>query len=409
MKGELKHIFDESVCLSSRQLKDYVSGQMSTEECHAVEHHLNSCPLCSAAIDGMLLEPEKALGTLGGMNTDFLKEHFILRNPQAQLNSAVPDAEVAEQPVAAKPKIKVNINLNVQRFRRPVTIAAALLLIFLAIWYLRPSDEKSGLVAQKLEPNAQAAPQKELKDETIAPAENTAAPAQAETVAAEQPQPAEPEKAVAVANLDEKKLGNKNEDLLKTKTADLSAVGAAAQTPAAQKANEKAKKDMLAAKATPNAAKPAAANAKPPAAEERKQTPQSAIAANDQQSAKDKASTETIRTFSQSSVPVTARNEESAGNRESAGSDEKVPADQMDKAKYYFDKQKWGEALREYKGEINNSSKSKRHQASYMAAQCYLKMGNNKEAERLLKIIVDEGGSQKRHAKKLLESLEKKP
>jgi hypothetical protein len=86
MKEELKHIFDHSACMTRRQMVDYLDGQMALEECHAVEHHINGCPLCSTAMDAVLNNRD-SLHTIETLNTVFLKEHFHLITPEIHLNS----------------------------------------------------------------------------------------------------------------------------------------------------------------------------------------------------------------------------------------------------------------------------------------------------------------------------------
>lgn len=426
MKEELKHIFDESVCLSSRQLKDYVAGHMSNEECHAVEHHLNSCPLCSAAVDGMLLQPEKALETINQFNTDFLREHLGLKNPQPQANSnangSAPASQAPDEQEArtVTPIIPIP-RFNVRSLIRPVSIAAALVLIFMLVWYLRPDsrDAKNGVIAQKLdnEQNAKAS-QKELRDEPVLPAENAAAPAPAPATVTPEPQPQAPEESKALAatgaadNLGKEKTADKIADAKKA-APEVKVANAAAgpQATAPKKALTETKKDIATGKEQlVNAAKPS----KAPAKDEHKAIEQLAAAKNDQAGYKTASDNNSnVHAFSQPAAAIASRSEVAAPLSKNAdagagAATEQLPADRQDRGKYYFNQQKYGEALKEYKNDINSSSKSKRHEATYMAAQCYIKLGNTKEAERLLKIIVDEGGSQKRHAKKLLESLSPK-
>ncbi|MBS1587486.1 MAG: tetratricopeptide repeat protein [Bacteroidetes bacterium] len=422
MKEELKHIFDESVCLSSRQLKDYVAGHMSNEECHAIEHHLNSCPLCSAAVDGMLLQPEKALETISQFNTDFLREHLGLKNSQPQANSNnannAPTSQVADEQEAraATPVIPIP-KFNVRSLIRPVSIAAALVLIFVLVWYLRPDskDARNGVIAQKLD-NEQSTKtsQNELRDEPVLPAGNAAAPAPAPSPAPQsQPEVQEGSKALvatgAADNLGNEKTADKIADTKKAapEAKIPSPAAGPAQAIATKKTLAETKKDAVTAK---NQVANAVKQAKTPAKDDHKTIEQVAVAKNDQAGYKTASDNNSnVHAFSQPATAIASRSEAAAPSKSAdAGTGaaaEQLPSDRQDRGKYYFNQQKYGEALKEYKNDINSSSKSKRHEATYMAAQCYIKLGNTKEAERLLKIIVDEGGSQKRHAKKLLESL----
>lgn len=411
MNGELKHIFDESACLSRRQLKDYVSGQMANEECHAVEHHLNGCPLCSSAIDGMLLDPAKALETVTEMNTDFLKEHFMLKNPQANTNTAAPAAPIMETP---KPGAKM------KPFWRTAAAAAAIFAVICLFWYIRSAQrsDQNVMIAQKFddEKNARAAAAKAELQQSQKPVaeENTLA---ATAPSGETASPPETELVQTAAVVPAEQAGKAQQDEARA-SADMAT---AKKTPEDQAKTVKQVPPALAEKAknTPEAKKPGSPetsklavgnNTRNPAKDEHHASTENVVAAKEDKSNRNKAATETVHTLAQPAAPApAARNEASADAASGAGANsaEKLPEDKLDRGKYYFKKQKWSEALAEYKGEINNASKSKRHEASYMAAQCYVKLGNKKEAERLLKIIVDEGGAEKRHAKKLLESIDK--
>jgi hypothetical protein len=76
MKPEIENIFDHNACLTRRQIKDYISAVMATEESEAVELHFNSCPLCREAMDGYLAHSDKALEALATLDTNFLKDQI---------------------------------------------------------------------------------------------------------------------------------------------------------------------------------------------------------------------------------------------------------------------------------------------------------------------------------------------
>ena len=85
MNTQLNHIFDVSACLTRRQVKDYVSGSMIKEECHALEHHITSCPFCSEAIEGYQAHTAAAEAAQH-INASFLTAHFQSISPQIHLN-----------------------------------------------------------------------------------------------------------------------------------------------------------------------------------------------------------------------------------------------------------------------------------------------------------------------------------
>ena len=427
MSGELKHIFDKSACLSRRQLRDYINGHMASEECHALEHHLNDCPLCSAAVDGMLVDQEKALETVAGLNTDFLREHFGITTPEVHLNSMSPAAAVAPQ-VTEAPKIKVKIprvKANIQPFWRNVSVAAAILVAVVLVWYMRSGqgDTKNAVIAQKLDNDATVPPPQNENVKVDKPvAENAVAanepPAVASAPAETEVKPAQ-ENAAGVAAAKASgpaqppKPADKIADAQKAKP-DAKVTTLAATAPAAADKKTLQEKTKAAADLKKNDTKTAVAKTVPAnkvTQKEEHQAVAQTVTAERKESASRASSAEAAPHNYSNATPTPAHDEKpAAASSGAAGSSsvEQLPTDKLDKGKYFFDKQKWNEALKEYKVEINNSSKARRHTASVMAAKCYIQMGNTKEAERLLKIVVDEGGSEKRPAKKLLESITEK-
>lgn len=130
MKEQLEHILDQSVCLTRRQLKDYLSGGMLPIEAHAVEHHLASCPLCSMAMEGFEEHSDEALQAIASLNSGFLKEHFDNIAPQIHLNSMVAPTVAA---TAARARKGFSMPFPVKR----VAGIAAVLLVALGIyWYV---------------------------------------------------------------------------------------------------------------------------------------------------------------------------------------------------------------------------------------------------------------------------------
>jgi hypothetical protein len=82
MTPPISHIFDQSSCLSMRQLKEYVAGTQTHEERHATEHHLNDCSLCSEAVQGLYAKKDAVANLSGTLNSTFLKQHIQAVHPQ---------------------------------------------------------------------------------------------------------------------------------------------------------------------------------------------------------------------------------------------------------------------------------------------------------------------------------------
>lgn len=90
------HIFDNGACLSRRQIKDYVGGAMISEECHAIEVHLNSCEYCADAMTGITAgKGAERVDAMMALNRDFLAERFGISHPEVHLNSIASAASVA--------------------------------------------------------------------------------------------------------------------------------------------------------------------------------------------------------------------------------------------------------------------------------------------------------------------------
>jgi FimV-like protein len=128
MKTQLKRIFDTSSCLTRKQLKLYSAGTMSREECHAVEHHLNSCLLCSESLDGVLAN-KGSFEYAERLNNNFLKDHFSITHPHVHLNSIAPAAHAPVTPRRVR-------HQSSEPLVKPSGIMAVLLLIFGALWYM---------------------------------------------------------------------------------------------------------------------------------------------------------------------------------------------------------------------------------------------------------------------------------
>ncbi|MEW6469011.1 MAG: tetratricopeptide repeat protein [Bacteroidota bacterium] len=59
MKEKKNKVFHEPDCLSQDLMLDYVRGALSSKEKHRVEKHVLDCALCSDALEGLMLMPDK--------------------------------------------------------------------------------------------------------------------------------------------------------------------------------------------------------------------------------------------------------------------------------------------------------------------------------------------------------------
>lgn len=54
MKKGASSIFEESGCLSEKQLMDYLQGRLNEEEIHSLEAHISGCNFCNEALEGLM-------------------------------------------------------------------------------------------------------------------------------------------------------------------------------------------------------------------------------------------------------------------------------------------------------------------------------------------------------------------
>lgn len=381
---QLKHIFDDSVCLTKRQMKDYVSGAMTNEEAHALEVHLNSCPFCSEAIEGMLsLEPAEASTVLNDLNANFLKEHLSDNNTaHSTVHHPPPATGTHIKPTEAKKK---TIPLW-----RTVSIAAALLLFLGILWYntgyrqpeitasladktTLPEPSKPLVAANDAattlhdKPNSEAllaAKQKQPVPETvksIKPTTEIAAPS-ATSVSAFQPAATAP---AADANTGKKESEDVVVTSYKVPLIDKYAPGTTTT----------AKPEQVEKMATRNTENIAAVNEAPAAKMRLGNSADEVNASAAKERKKEKA--------------VAAANE----------------TDNIDEGNKLYAQKRYSAAVTVFQKEFSNTDKSRRHEAMLMAARCYLNLGNKDKATQLLQNIIEEGGPKKREAKKLLNVL----
>lgn len=394
-REQLKHIFEQSSCLTKKQLKEYVSGSMSPEEAHAVEQHLHSCPMCSDAVDGLMAQQGKGVEVMNTINADFLTKHLGTANPQAPRNINMPPTNTAnttdKRRKPAPAMIKAKPVKSYFAFRT-MSVAATILFAIVGIWYYRLTND----VLQESQPVAQELPKP-------APIEQPAAAQYAEDT----------QEAIAAAadmvNNGITEVGTGASITQSPATKDKGVVAMAAPT------REKEKEGLL--KRLGNKIEAAAA----------KKTTQQLLGAikNDNP---DKYATSAKNQFVEEQrmkpkeeradiVDMQAGNASRAtGNSYQPAEDVKAvtisekeaaePVSKIDKADQLLKSGKASDALNLYTQEMRGaSSRGKRQEAAIGAARCYVALGNRYKAKDILLSIVDEGGPRKREAKRMLKEL----
>lgn len=375
-REELNHIFDHSACLTPKQMKHYVHGDMTNEESHAVEMHLNSCPFCNEAIEGLFEQLEgNAAEMVTELNTDFLKEHFHIHNPQVHLNSMAPAQPVVQAHRRKRPKV--------QPLWRPSSIAAILLLGLGMFWYLE--------FGQKM------VRQKKLAQQITAPATNQ--PTNNNTEATEQPATATQVQTAPQPAIQQNKAsinGNQNPQvpqpvIVTGKNAAQQEHAAKEQEPSKEEKAKKQDEAVVAAYKVPlvdpyNDSRNASSNKTADEIEKLPARTTNDITATTAAMAprKENAKLNTSRTV----IPGVVMEK-----------DDEVSADEL------FDQKKYSAALNMYRQDATTGNRGHRQKAAIMMARCYLAMGNKQNAIQVLQSLIDEGGPQKKTAKRMLSEL----
>jgi len=377
MSHQLKHIFDSSACLTKRQLKDYASGVMSQEEQYAVEHHVTTCFFCSEALDGMMQQKGEALVTVDELNTNFLKDHFSLTNPQIHLNSLAPSVQA--QPIQRVAKKRTGIPLL-----KPSSIAAALILGFGVLWYLEHDKNDirpTGRIAQ-VSPASSGA--------TASPdASKSAMAAPDETGTATRPVAAN-----AAQNESANMPGNQPDQPQRPQAL-------VATNPETGKNQADASKELKTEAATPSG----------------KDTESNPLA-------KTEAAEETVKPATKSTAAMTfaapVNDNAASGARSNANTyvieNSKIPASKkvsseastVETADDLYASGNYRAALNVYRKQMNAAGAKDEQHAALQAAHCYINLGQKESAIKLLQSLAENGsGSAKRQAKRLLKEMDK--
>ena len=384
MKERLIHILDQSACLSRRQMVDYAAGTMIREEAYALEQHLNTCPLCSAAIDGMLMHPEAALEAVGTLNGDFLKTHFAAITPQIHLNSMTASVSATAT------------NSNAQKGSRtftPARLAASVAVLVAlslgATWYFtnRNTVKYSEHPLAVNTPTATQAPPEQAVAAAPAPATGKAKPAVAKAKADAKPNaPKNKGNSSAPPLVVTKADGENNKD---------------APKPTVAKAREQANSGGLSiGGGRTSGTKYVAGGAD--------KLPSNNMA--DQQSVNQSVVSGNLKN-EESAMPGTVSRNKNAtllpAPKAAANDKAAAPKDNLEAGDKLMAQNKYGSALTQYKKELNSTDKGRRQKATVKAAQCYANTGNKLKAKQMLQSLIDEGGPEKRAAKRLLKDIEK--
>ncbi len=387
IKEDVKHLFDRSACLTKRQFEAYLSGNMITEEVYAIEHHINGCPLCSMAMDGMQLRKD-ALVVANQLNTDFLADHLAATPQQSASNAASYVKSLKPKEISTKPLIT------------GVKVLVAIGACAGILWFVQ-SVGKNNSGAKTEEPQ-----QEEVVNVATPPQQEEQSVVVEEPLMAEQPATEEPVAEPDPAPVKEQPAIGPPEDKLKPVTTKPATAPVTTTKPAATTAKQPVTavkptvvpptKPVTKTTAIP-ATKPAPTPAKPPVAkpappvvkqEEPKAEPPKPVV-REEPKPQPKA---------EQPAPAPAPKKEPV---------EELPNDPIAAGKTLMDKRNYNAAINRMRSEMRSSNKARRQEAVILVAKCYQQLGNKDRAAELLKSVVDEGGPEKKNAKKLLKEVDK--
>lgn len=368
-KEQLKHIFEQSPCLTQRQLKNYVSGKMVHEEAHAVESHLHSCPFCTDAVEGLTEnKTQGVINNLDKLDSSFIAKHFGVEAKEIKKAAAPPVIKTATYSAPRQKDDRKSANIP----WKPMAAAAGLIGIACIAWFMRdnifPHAEEQLAQQTVVE---ETPPQQEVTysatvDTTTAMQDTSAMIAMAEP--AQQPvslpatEDAKDVKALAARKEAEKKLP----------------LADAAKKAEASKIVAATSQSSIAVTDNKNAAAPA--NNAPASRMGNSFTGPEAPKYDEAEVAETK-------------TEVVAKRKVNISKRASTG---------LDRADEFYNSGKYRKALKIYQDEMYDSKSNKKDAATLMAAQCHIGLGQEAQAKTLLNTLVNKNSIKKQQAQQLL-------
>lgn len=377
---QMKRIFDQSDCLTSRQLKGYVSGSLVHEEAHAVEAHIMGCPFCKDAVEGIKEHRiDRSIDTMEAITPDFLEGHSGFTNEE------VPAA------IASSPTIKVAKKINVDRKRfnspqllRTISIAATVLIAAGVFWFIQSNSGNDdvttaqNVTTENVEPvTDQVAIQDKNTtmykafDDTVTNSKDQAV-AEVALDTIEQPKTLQTveELAQADASADDVKYKETNKE-------------GETKKPGANK-----KKDTIEKMPSTVAMTSGGSAKKAPAVDTRGRMGNSYTSTSVQQ--------DDVNLIPPATTQVAPTVAKDKAKPEPA---KQLTADEL------YDQKKYSQALAKYTKQMKTADGKDREDAKLGMAKCYIAMGDKKQAESILRGMLYQNSKRKRQAKRLLKDM----
>lgn len=379
---QMKRIFDQNDCLTPRQLKGYVSGSLVHEEAHAVEAHIMGCPLCQDAVEGVKAHRvDRSIDTMETLSLDFLEGHSGFKNEKPAA-AATPTVKI---PKVAKVD-KGGGSFGSPQLLRTVSIAATVLIAAGVFWFIKSnSDNDTTKTAQNVTTtDVQTVEPQEPVDNNAATlaVQDTGALVADEMVATDTVLTQVPTQDDAL---------DKREQVEKYKLEEANKLALA-------------KKRDSVKKVSSTVAMTTAANAKkvPVTVDTRGRMGNSYTSqdASDISIAGARGSGNLYKvdgTQVSPAPPLTKTTAETAAK--DAAPPKPLTADEL------YDQKKYNQALTKYTQQLKTTDGKDREDAKLGMAKCYIALGNEKQAESILRGMLFENSKRKRQAKKLLKSM----
>lgn len=374
IKEDVKHIFDRSACLTKKQIETYLAGNMITEEVYAVEHHINGCPLCSMALDGMQLRKD-ALEVVGQLNANFLQAPLDAAAQPAQSATSAYLKNLKPKEVAGKPL------MTGLKLLGGIAACAGIL------WFVQKASKDKAPETNREEEVVTVATAPQTEEQSVVVEEPLMAETPTEVVEEPVPQPQPVTSAPATAQpavttpAPTVKIGPPPPADVKKPTVPPATT---AKTPVpAKPAPVTAAKPVLTPPLKPN---PVATP--PPVVREEEPRPQP-VAKQEEPRPQPKEEPKP--------PPPPPKKEEA----------EELPSDPLAAGRALMEKRNYNAAIGKMRNEMRSNNKARRQEAVMLVARCYQGLGNKERAKELLSSIVDEGGPEKKNAKKMMKEVDK--
>ena len=386
---QMKRIFDQSACLTPRQLKGYVSGSLVHEEAHAVEAHIMGCPFCSEAIDGIKAHRvDRSVDAMEALTPDFLDGHsgFSVKSEVAAATSSIKVAKKSTVKTSDSGGVD-NKSFGSPQLLRTVSIAATVLIAAGVFWFIQSN-----------------------RDNTTATV--------ADNVTASDVQPVAPQPV---------------NDMVDAGTSDsaLVADNAAAELPVVPDSVMQQAKGVVASADDANTRFKEVAEAAPLKKKDSVKKVATTVAMTTTQSVKKVPMTRDAVDRGRMGNSYTPDNASgiSIGGARGSGTLYYVDGEQVNTtppktasdlttakdvtatppkpltADELYDQKKYTQALAKYKQEMQSSTGKDKEDAKLGIAKCYIGMGDNKQAVSILRGMLYDNSKRKKQAKKLLRSI----